>query len=69
MVSLDAVTARLERNPLVTAVAFGLGSAALATAAFSFPPGGPPLTAIVAFAISLGLAVGAVTYVGVAAIS
>jgi hypothetical protein len=65
----DAWTGRLTRNPLATAIAFGLGIAVLATAAFSFPPGGPPLSAILAFTISLGLALGVVTYVGLSAFS
>ncbi|SDF54643.1 hypothetical protein [Halorientalis regularis] len=60
---------RFVRHPITTATAFGLGSALLATAAFSFPPGGPPLRAIAAFAVALGLAVGIVTYVGVSALS
>ena len=60
---------RFVRNPLATAATFGLGIAVLATVAFSFPPGGPPLSAILAFTVSLGLAVGAVTYVGLSAFS
>jgi len=59
----------MERRPVLVAAAFGIGTAALATVAFSFPPGGPPLSAIVAFAISLGLAVGVIAYVGVAALT
>lgn len=69
MSSLDAWTASLQRTPLLTALGFGLGSALLATIAFSFPPGAPPLSAIVPFAVSLGLAIGVITYVGVAALS
>ncbi|WP_424018222.1 hypothetical protein ACOZ4N_01845 [Halorientalis pallida] len=60
---------RFVRNPILTATAFGLGSALLATAAFSFPPGGPPIRAILSFAVALGLAVGIITYVGVSALS
>ncbi|MFB6084491.1 MAG: hypothetical protein ABEJ94_09625 [Halorientalis sp.] len=69
MVSFDAWAANLDRNSLLIAAALGLGIAVLATLAFSFPPGSPPLSAIAAFAVALGLAVGTIAYVGASALS
>jgi hypothetical protein len=66
---LDAVWSEPVRNPTVTAVAFGLGSALLSILAFSAPADGPPFGAVVPFAVALGLAVGVIAYVGVSALS
>jgi hypothetical protein len=57
------------RNPKLTAAAFGLASALLSIFAFSFPPGAPPVRAIVPFAVALGIAVGVIAVVGVSGLS